>query len=330
LTWPPAQLPPIQTAPARPARRGGRLVLLTSGLLIILLALAIVPLLRNGADDGQSGTAEGTPTTPASPEQYQTALTSLDNAVATGMREISAARTPATVRNATDALAVAVQSETDKLREITPPRQVATAHDGLVGALEGFSAAISAGSTENVCSGSSATSWMSRQTAANALRAAAGALGTADPAHSYKVGTSLPKAAEDASRRLDNGRYLKRTSSSGIGQMKIKNGGGSDGVVSIVPSNAKQPAVVVYLRGRQSFTVRGVSDGTYRIYVSTGTDWDSRAKTFSRTCAFDRFDDSFTFSTTSTSYTVWEITLQAVSDGNATATTVGADEFPIG
>jgi hypothetical protein len=216
------------------------------------------------------------------------------------------------------------------LRKITPPDQVATAHDGLVTALQRFSAAISAGSTETVCSGSSATSWLSRETAANQVRAAAQALATADSAHPYKVGTSLPKAAKDPNRRLGNGRFLKRTASSGAGKLKIKNGGGSDGVISVVPSSAKQPTVVVYVRGKQSFTVRGVRDGTYRIYVSTGKDWDAKAKTFSRNCSFDRFDDSFKFRTTSTSYTIWEITVQAVAGGNATATAVGADEFPIG
>jgi hypothetical protein len=315
-------------------------VLLTSGLLILLLALAVVPTVLQSGDDGRSGSPGGgaapsggsvSPAVAASsPEEYQQALATLDSTLADGMRKLNAARTAPTVRNAADALALAVDAETEKLRAITPPEAVAAAHDRLVTALEGFSAAVSSDSTEGVCSGSSATPRISRETAVNELRVAAQALGTADPAHAYRVGTSLPKVAKDPNRRMSNGRYLKRTASNGSGQLKIKNGGGTDSVISIVAGNAKLPTVAVYVRGKQSFTVRGVRDGTYHIYVTTGTDWDSAARTFSRDCSFARFDDAFKFSTTSTTYTVWELTVSAVAGGNATATEVGADEFPIG
>lgn len=337
---PPPAPPPTAATPPPPARRRGRWILLTSGLLIVLLALAVVPTLLQGGDDGRSGSPGGgagpsggsaAPVVPASsPEEYQQVLTTLDSTLAESMRKLSSARTAPTVRNAADAMALAVDAETEKLRGLTPPEAVATAHERLVTALDGFSAALSSGSTEGVCSGSSATARISRETAVNELRAAAQALGTADPAHAYRVGTALPKVAKDPNRRQSNGRYLKRTASNGSGQLKIKNGGGTDGVISIVAGNAKQPTVAVYLRGKQSFTVRGVRDGTYHIYVTTGTDWDPAAKTFSRDCTFARFDDTFKFSTTSTTYTVWELTVSTVAGGNATATEVGADEFPIG
>lgn len=311
---------------------------LTSGLLLALLALAVVPLVINGDDDGGSlgGSPGGTPSSgplepvAASPEEYQSALTALDTALASGLGKVGTARTPATVRNAADALALAVRAEIEKLREITPPEPVAAAHTQLVTALEGFSEAISAGSTETICSGSSATSWMGREAATNQLRAAARALATADPAHAYKVGASLPKAAKELNRRLSNGRYLKRTMRNGAGQLKIKNSGPADSLISVLPAKAKRPAIVVYVRGKQSFTVRGVRDGTYQIYVSTGEDWDAKAKTFSRDCSFNRFDDTFTFTTTSTTYSIWEITVQVTSGGNATATAVSPDDFPVG
>jgi hypothetical protein len=234
------------------------------------------------------------------------------------------------VRNAADALAVTAQSESEKLHDMTPPDQVTAAHGDLVSALEEFSGSLSSGSTENVCSGSSAAPRLSRETTLNQVRAAAQALGAADPAHPYRVGTWVPKVAKDPNRRLANGKYIKRTVSNGAGQLKIKNGGGADGVVSIVAGNGKQPAVVVYVRGKQNFTVRGLRDGTYRVFLSTGSDWDAPAKTFSRDCAFERFDDTFKFRTTSTTYTIWEITVQAVSGGNATASSVSPDDFPIG
>jgi hypothetical protein len=331
----PWQVPP--SAPARPRRRN-RMVFLTSGLLLVLLALLVVPLVVNRGDDGSppaggnGGNGGNAPSAvpAASPEQYQLALTSTDGALAASWRKLSQARTPATVRNAADALALAVQSEAEKLGELTPPDQVTAAHSQLVTALEAFSERLSAGSTEDVCSGSSAAPRLSKESALNQVRAAAQAVAAADPAHPYRVGTWVPKAGTEPKRRLSNGKYLKRTVSNGSGQLRIKNGGSADAVVSIVAGNGKQPAIVVYVRGKQNFTVRGVRDGTYRVFLTSGADWDAPAKTFSRDCAFERFDDTFKFQTTSTTFTIWEITVQAVSGGNASATSVSPDDFPIG
>jgi hypothetical protein len=311
------------------------MVFLTSGLLLALLALLVVPLVVNRSDggsprDGGNGGSAPSAAPVASPEQYQLALTSTDSALATSWRRLNAARTPATVRNAADALALAVQSEAEKLGEIIPPNQVTAAHSQLVAALEAFSARLSASSTENVCSGSSATPRLSREGALNQVRAAVQALSAADPAHPYRAGTWVPKVATEPKRRLGNGKYVKRTMSNGSGQLKIKNGGAADAVVSIVAGSGKKPAIVVYVRGKQSFTVRGIRDGSYRIFLTIGNDWDAAAKTFSRDCAFERFDDAFKFQTTSTTYTIWDITVQAVSGGNATATSVSPDDFPIG
>jgi hypothetical protein len=313
-------------------------VLLTSGLLVLLLGLALVPALLSGGDGDPSGQPGGAPApstgslapVASSPEEYQAALASVDSAIAAGLRKLNATRTEPTVRNAADALVLALDVETEKLRALTAPEPVAAAHERLLTALDGFSVALSAGPTEGVCAGSSATARISREASVNEVRAAAQALAAADPAHAFRVGTSLPKAAQDANRRLGNGRYLKRTATSGSGQLKIKNDGGTDGVASIVAANAKQPTIVVYVRGKQTFTVRGIRDGTYQIYLTTGADWDNAAKTFSRDCAFQRFDDTFKFSTTSTTYTVWEFTVGDAPGGNATTSEVGADEFPIG
>jgi hypothetical protein len=313
------------------------MVFLTSGLLLAMLALLVVPLVVKDGDGGAGGGGSGggggaAPSTvpAASPEEYQDALTATDSALATGWRKLAAARTPATVRNAADALALTAESEAEKLADVEPPVQAASAHDALVSALEAVSAELSAGSTENVCAGSSAIPRLSRAAALDQFRAAARALSTADPAHPYRVGTWVPKATKDPKRRLSNGKFLKRTTTGGAGELRIKNGAGTDGVVSIVAGGSKRPTIVVYVRGKQNFTVRGLRDGTYRVFLSTGTDWDSAAKTFSRNCSFERFDDTFKFRTTATTYTIWEISLQAVSGGNATATAVSPEDFPIG
>ncbi len=331
--WPPA-------APASPpSRRGRRLALLTSALLLLLLAVVAVPLVLHGAGDDKRGAAGTSPTpsnaerSPAvlelSPEAYQLALTSLDSAFSESLGKIAAARTPATVVNAADALATVAGDEMVKLRGMSPPKQVQAAHSMLVSALDSLRRTLPAAPFDDICSGSAATSLISREGAISEVRAAAQELSTADPTHQYKVATWLPKVAKETNRQLGNGKYLTRSMTGGSGQLRIKNSGAHDAVISLMPEKASKPVIVVYVRGKQSFTVSGIKAGNYSVYVSTGTDWDAVAHTFSRNCDFGRFLDAFKFTNTSTTYTIWEITLGAGA-GNTNGMPVSPDDFPIG
>jgi hypothetical protein len=120
---------------------------------------------------------------------------------------------------------------------------------------------------------------------------------------------------------------VKRTRG-GSGHLKIDNGGSSDAVISVVRSGSKRAAITVYVRARGKHTVTGVRDGTYRIYMSSGVDWDNRGKRFNRNCGFSKFDDSFKFTTTSRQYTIWSITLTPVLGGNASTSGVEPEDFP--
>src|SRR3712207_7510291 len=46
-------------------------------------------------------------------------------------------------------------------------------------------------------------------------------------------------------------------------------------------------------------------DGTYRIYTASGQDWNTAKKGFTRDCSFSKFDDTFKFTTTSYSSSIW-------------------------
>jgi hypothetical protein len=117
---------------------------------------------------------------------------------------------------------------------------------------------------------------------------------------------------------------------SGQGQLKIENGGSSDAVINLVLGSAKTPTVSVYVRAKGKHTVSSIKDGTYRIYMTGGKDWDGRAKAFSRNCNFQRFEDTFKFTTTSSQYTIWTITLTPVAGGNARTSEVDPNSFPGG
>ncbi|GLI03940.1 hypothetical protein Pa4123_92210 [Phytohabitans aurantiacus] len=261
--------------------------------------------------------------------QYQAALTATDGALAAAVRNVGAARTPATVTAAIDALRQSVDTEADRLSAISSPVPVRDAHFSLVVALRGLSRELSGGDLDPVCAGSSALSLISRGTQLANVRSAAQTLATADPAHPYTIGSFAPKSTNDAKRRLGNGTLIKRASG-GLGQLKISNGGSTDSVISVVPSNAKKATVTVYVRAKGKYTVRGIRDATYRVYMTSGADWDAKARTFTRDCAFEQFDDTFEFTTTSRQYTIWEITLTPVVGGNATSSTVDPDAFPVG
>jgi hypothetical protein len=113
--------------------------------------------------------------------------------------------------------------------------------------------------------------------------------------------------------------------------LKIDNTGNTeDAAISMVPANTKTTSFTVYVHGGSSFTVSGVRDGTYQIYLTTGVDWDAAAPGFSRNCAFSKFADPFEFTTTSRQYTEWTISLKVSSDGNARVDDVTPGDFPTG
>jgi hypothetical protein len=95
-----------------------------------------------------------------------------------------------------------------------------------------------------------------------------------------------------------------------------------------VPANTKTTSFTVYVHAGNSFTVSGIRDGTYQIYLTTGVDWDPDAPGFSRNCGFTKFADPFEFTTSSNQYTEWTITLKASVGGNARTDEVPPGDFP--
>ena len=161
---------------------------------------------------------------------------------------------------------------------------------------------------------------------ADGIREDAKKLAAADP--TFKFGTFLPAAPKEQKRRLKTGTFLNRPDG-GSGHFKIKNGA-DDTTVSLVPTKGKKPKPVltVYVRGGGTFTAKGVRDGTYRVYTASGEDWDKAKKGFTRDCAYSKFDDTFKFTTTSFSASIWTITLTPVVGGNASTSDVDPNAFP--
>jgi hypothetical protein len=236
------------------------------------------------------------------------------------------------VSNAIAALKTALTAQSEILRAITPPAAAQAMHAALLSGLDSFATNLLATDVEaesrNICAGSSATAMVSRATGAAEVRSAVAALAAAGQGQPYKVGTFLPKATADSNRRMANGWFATRTVRGGSGQFKIDNGGQNDAVVSLVLGKSKKPGITVYVRSHASYTVNGIKDGSYTIYMTGGKDWDKTSKVFTRDCSFAQFDKPAKFVTTSTSYTQVSITLNPVKNGNATMTDVSPDDFP--
>ncbi|HEX3782812.1 MAG TPA: hypothetical protein VHX38_24370 [Pseudonocardiaceae bacterium] len=319
------------------SRRRKRLLagVLTAAVIGVVIGLVV-------ANQG-SGPAENTsapiatestqPTTttppPESAADYQQALTALATALNTGLAALNNAQTPQAIATATTDLTTALQQAAPAF-DVRAPANAQTANAALVTALQDLTGtdlgSISdAANNEQVCLGPAATALLSRTTSLAQLRTAIAGL-TTDA--TYQFGAALPAVTQDGSRSAATGSIVTGGVHHGLGQLTITNGGSTDATVGLVRDQGDAPMVTVYVGQGATYILDHVPDGTYQIYVTSGDDWDSGARLFSRDCLFQQFDDTMDFTTTSSEYTTYTITLTPVLDGNATESTVDPGSFP--
>jgi hypothetical protein len=139
--------------------------------------------------------------------------------------------------------------------------------------------------------------------------------------------TSLAQPpAGDQNRRLANGQFVRAGSRTGMGELTIDNGGNHDAVITLAVD--KRAVYSVYVQQASRYTVQGIRDGTYEVFFSTGVDWDSQNRNFTRDRSLQHFDDTFNFTTTSTEATTWTIAIYPVPNGNARTSPVNPNDFP--
>ena len=213
-----------------------------------------------------------------------------------------------------------------ELERAQEPAAVSTTHRQLLVALDALAEHVTKVQGEishrSICASSAALARFGQAEALTTLPAALQALATAG----YPATLTVPKTGELQQRSLDNGTLVREGSRDGEGELTIDNGGGGDAVVSL--SKGGKSVHSVYIAKGKTAKVKGIEDGTYDIYFAGGTDWDSTTKAFTQNCDFSKFDDTMTFETTST-YTTWEITLQAAVGGNATTSDVPEGSYPL-
>lgn len=118
-------------------------------------------------------------------------------------------------------------------------------------------------------------------------------------------------------RRAGNGEVVQQDGLVGAGTLTIDNGNSSDVAVVVANGNPAAPQATIYVQGNSQATLSGI-DGSYYVYLKTGTDWDQATLSFTRDRQFQKFDDVFDAGSD------WEITLKPSIGGNASTSDVPA------
>jgi hypothetical protein len=266
-----------------------------------------------------------------SPEEYGSAVKAAAGPIGSSFTGLSKSRSLKSLNQRLGRAESAVSDAVDRLGALTPPPEVAAEHSDYVAALRGLANDLgdmqdSVGD-HDLCTSSAVLARLGKADGLGAVRSAGGDLAAKGdyPADVVKI-----KAPKEQKRRLSNGAFVRSGSRTGRGRLTVDNGNSRDAVLTLV--RGKKKVTSFYVRKGRKATVNGVPDGTYKVFFTSGVDWDKKARAFSRSCAFQRFEDSLRFRTTRTGsfiqYTTWTLTLQPVLGGTAKTNDVDPDDFP--
>jgi hypothetical protein len=265
--------------------------------------------------------------TPATAAQYAELLAAADAALGADFRRLNVNHPESVAAQ----VATTIEVQVAKLRAVQPPAAAAATNTQLTQELAGLGdlvSGIGADQDKPACPAAATTPYGTLLASAWAGRIHQDSLALAKADPTFVFGTFLPAAPKVTTTRPANGSFVKKAGKHGIGKLKIKNGGGSDMAISVVPAKGKKtPLFTVYVRGKSSYTVTRVSAGTYLIYYTSGAGWNPARKGFTSKCDFSKFDDTFPFK----GYPIidtWQITMTPVLGGNATTSDVDPDAFP--
>ena len=281
---------------------------------------------KNAVGTTTGATTGATSAGPVTAAEYSTLLAGADAAIKVDFAKLNTSDTSA-LKTAGPAAAATMRAQADKLLTVKAPAGAESVNSDLADELRSWSDSLTdIGNAKSACPAAEGPyPELLRSQYAGDIRVAVKDLTEADP--SFKFGTFLPAAPKEQNRRLSNGTYIKKPSNRGLGHLEVTNGAG-DTTISLVPSGSKKAALTIYVRSKGKFTATGIKDGTYTVFSAVGEDWNNSKKGFTRSCGFTKFDQSFKFSTTSRSSTIWQITLRPIAGGNASTSDVDPDSFP--
>ncbi|MCK2241600.1 MULTISPECIES: hypothetical protein [unclassified Crossiella] len=295
-------------------------------------AVLAVALLTVGACGGPSAPAPTSSSTSAAPvelsrEQYQAALTELEDVVRPLGERVVAANTLAELNIARAALGNALMKQNMKFRDLTPPADLRGQHRRFDSYFLGLSAmtqplTISDRLTE--CGTRVDEGVFVRNSKVSTIVELRRDNMRGFPAELTKAGLKFaglplpPEPPDLPNRRAANGEVVHRAGAKGGGTLAVTNNGKQDVAVSAVVGEPTDPRATIYVRAGASATLTGLPSGTYGVYYKTGVDWDAGRRGFTRDCGFAKFLQGFQGNRG------WQITLTPAGDGNSPITKIPA------
>ncbi|MFC9230863.1 hypothetical protein ACFTZI_18200 [Streptomyces decoyicus] len=322
-----------QTRWTRRARSRGRAAVLGTATLALLLPLAACSSEgeSNGPAGGSSSSSAGSapspsPTPTVDPAAYRHALTGALGPLDSALRAVDRAHEGGSLNKALDAAATNADTAATTLQTVATPDNAIAGNSQLATALRSLGQDLkSARGTGGRCATSPRVELGTARGPQSVKEA-----GRALTALGYDATLRLPRTEQAKHRRLGNGAFVRDGSRGGLGRLTVRNGTGTDAVVTL--TRGSQTAFSIYVRKGSDATVRSVNSGSYTVYFTTGEDWNSAKSSFTRQCSFEKFDDKANFRTVrvagGTQYTVLTFTLNKIIGGNASTSTVPPGDFP--
>lgn len=160
---------------------------------------------------------------------------------------------------------------------------------------------------------------------------------TAMPTYHSSLATSISLLKESTTQsfatpttipiRLMNGVFRTGLPLDGAGKLVVVNDSDYDVVVAVWRTDATF-AFAAYVGSLTQTKITGIRDGTYRFYITMGEDWDHLAKAFTRKAAYFVPKEDFTFTTTSETYTEWNIQVDDNFGQYENVYIIGKSSFP--
>jgi hypothetical protein len=278
--------------------------------------------------EASTATASPAPVT-ATPQEYQQALTELDEQLDDGFARVAKRRGPVGLADAIAELRDRVDEQRVGVAQVVPPETVADAHAELDIALSDLSADLTAlesdASASVVCAGGAAVLRAGNGDGAAAVREAAARLLESDPVEEYQVGEFVPDGGDERKRRARNG-DLRPGRRGGPNVLKVTGGPSLDALLKL--RIKKRGIRNVYVRSGSQIDVNDLPDGNYDVFIAQGTDFNRKTGRFTRECSFSRLDDRLEFRSTATQYSVWELEMTETVFGNAPSSAIDPEDFP--
>lgn len=132
---------------------------------------------------------------------------------------------------------------------------------------------------------------------------------------------------------MESGAERNRRYRNGIGELRVENGTALDAVVLLIDGDTRTSVRAMFVQADDVGTFTRVPAGHYRVAYELGRSIDSADWEFCDVRALGQFDDRLNFVTSDAdgvySRTVYRLTLQPVTGGNATTTPIDKNQFVI-